>query len=41
MKRTTIKIKNLNSFFLDDILDCVKKRKQKRKKLEKFRRNAR
>lgn len=35
MKSTIIKIKNLESFFLDDVLDSVKERKRLRKKLRK------
>ena len=35
MKTMQIKIKNLESFFLEDVLDSVKKRKRLKKKLKK------
>ena len=35
MKTMQIKIKNLESFFLEDVLDSVKERKKKKKKLKK------
>ena len=35
MKTTQIKIKNLESFFLEDVLDSVKERKRLKKKLKK------
>ena len=35
MKTMQIKIKNLESFFLEDVLDSVKERKRLKKKLKK------
>lgn len=35
MKTTQIKIKNLESFFLEDVLDSVKERKRLKKKMKK------